>query len=212
MIASDGVELARVRDRDDLALVYTPGVPEVSAAIPEQPSLARSLTIKGNSVAVVSDGSAVLGLGDVGPEAAMPVMEGKALLFKECADIDAFPLCVDVSSSEELIAVGKAIAPTFGGINLEDIASPRCFEVERALKDALDIPVFHDDQHGTAVVVLAALMNAARATGRSLDDLRIVVRDLLVQLGQFVAEELAPRQPAADAVSAIPVRASAEPG
>jgi malate dehydrogenase (oxaloacetate-decarboxylating) len=165
----------RVRTRNDLSMAYTPGVGRVSRAISEDPEQVWDYTIRGNTVAVLTDGTAVLGLGDIGPEGALPVMEGKALLFKEFADIDAFPLCVDVSSAEELIAVGKAIAPTFGGINLEDIASPRCFEVEAALKDALDIPVFHDDQHGTAVVVLAALRNAARAIGRPLEELRIVM-------------------------------------
>jgi len=165
----------RVRTRNDLSMAYTPGVGRVSRAIADNPEQVWDFTFRGNTVAVLTDGTAVLGLGDIGPEAALPVMEGKALLFKEFADIDAFPVCVDVSNADELIAVGKAIAPTFGGINLEDIASPRCFEVERALKAALDIPVFHDDQHGTAVVVLAALMNAGRSTDRSLGDLRIVM-------------------------------------
>ena len=169
------VSSIRVRSPHDLSMAYTPGVGRVSRAIANDPSLVWEFTFRGNTVAVLTDGTAVLGLGDIGPEAALPVMEGKALLFKEFADIDAFPVCVNVSSADELIAVGKAIAPTFGGINLEDIASPRCFEVERALKEALDIPVFHDDQHGTAVVVLAALLNAARTTGRSLDELRIVM-------------------------------------
>jgi malate dehydrogenase (oxaloacetate-decarboxylating) len=165
----------RVRTRNDLSMAYTPGVGRVSRAIADHPDQVWDFTFRGNTVAVLTDGTAVLGLGDIGPEAALPVMEGKALLFKEFADIDAFPVCVDVSSADELIAVGKAIAPTFGGINLEDIASPRCFEVERALKAALDIPVFHDDQHGTAAVVLAALMNAARVTGRSMDSLNVVM-------------------------------------
>ncbi len=169
------VSSIRVRSRNDLSMAYTPGVGRVSRAIANDPSQVWEFTFRGNTVAVLTDGTAVLGLGDIGPEAALPVMEGKALLFKEFADIDAFPVCVNVSSADELIAVGKAIAPTFGGINLEDIASPRCFDVERALKEALDIPVFHDDQHGTAVVVLAALMNAARSTGRSLHELRIVM-------------------------------------
>jgi malate dehydrogenase (oxaloacetate-decarboxylating) len=164
-----------VRTRDDLAMAYTPGVGRVSRAIAENPSQVWDYTIRGNTVAVLTDGSAVLGLGDIGPEAALPVMEGKALLFKEFAGVNAFPICVRVSSAEELIAVGKAIAPTFGGINLEDIAAPRCFEVERALKEALDIPVFHDDQHGTAVVLLAALLNATRVVGKSLDKLRIAM-------------------------------------
>ena len=165
----------RVRTRDDLSMAYTPGVGRVSRAIADDATQVWDFTFRGNTVAVLTDGTAVLGLGDIGPEAALPVMEGKALLFKEFADIDAFPICVDVDSAEALIAVGKAIAPTFGGINLEDIASPRCFEVEDALKAALDIPVFHDDQHGTAVVVLAALTNAARHVGKSLDQLRVVM-------------------------------------
>ncbi|CAN5820268.1 ACT domain-containing protein [soil metagenome] len=165
----------RVRTRSDLSMAYTPGVGRVSRAIADDPEQVWDFTIRGNTVAVLTDGTAVLGLGDIGPEAAMPVMEGKAILFKEFADIDAFPVCVNVASAEELIAVGKAIAPTFGGINLEDIASPRCFEVEDALKAELDIPVFHDDQHGTAVVVLAALMNAARAVGKSFDEMRVVM-------------------------------------
>jgi malate dehydrogenase (oxaloacetate-decarboxylating) len=165
----------RVRTRDDLSMAYTPGVGRVSRAIADDVEQVWDFTFRGNTVAVLTDGTAVLGLGDIGPEAALPVMEGKALLFKEFADIDAFPVCVDVDSADELIAVGKAIAPTFGGINLEDIASPRCFEVEDALKEALDIPVFHDDQHGTAVVVLAALTNAARSVGKQLDELHIVM-------------------------------------
>ncbi|HSK95843.1 MAG TPA: NAD-dependent malic enzyme, partial [Euzebyales bacterium] len=164
-----------VRTRDDLSMAYTPGVGRVSTAIARDRSLVWDFMIRGNTVAVLTDGSAVLGLGDIGPEAALPVMEGKALLFKEFAGVDAFPVCVNTNSAEELIAVGRAIAPTFGGINLEDIAAPRCFEVERALKEMLDIPVFHDDQHGTAVVVLAALRNAARVVGKSLEDLRIVM-------------------------------------
>ncbi len=165
----------RVRTRDDLAMAYTPGVGRVSQAIADDAELVWDYTIRGNAVAVLTDGTAVLGLGDIGPEAALPVMEGKALLFKEFADIDAFPICVNASSADELVAVGRAIAPTFGGINLEDIASPRCFEVEDRLKEALDIPVFHDDQHGTAVVVMAALTNAARSVGKSLEQLRIVM-------------------------------------
>ena len=168
----------RVRTRDDLAMAYTPGVGRVSQAIADDPDLGWDFTIRNNTVAVLTDGTAVLGLGDVGATAALPVMEGKALLFKEFADIDAYPICVDVDSAEELITVGKAIAPTFGGINLEDIASPRCFEVEEALKRALDIPVFHDDQHGTAVVVLAALTNAARCVGKRFSDLRIVMQGM----------------------------------
>jgi malate dehydrogenase (oxaloacetate-decarboxylating) len=165
----------RVRTLDDLAMAYTPGVGRVSQAIADDVEQVWNYTIRGNTVAVLTDGSAVLGLGNIGPEAALPVMEGKALLFKEFANIDAFPICVRVSSAEELIAVGRAIAPTFGGINLEDIAAPRCFEVERVLKETLDIPVFHDDQHGTAVVVLAALRNAARVVGKSLDQMRVAM-------------------------------------
>ncbi|MBW3604356.1 MAG: NAD-dependent malic enzyme [Actinobacteria bacterium] len=164
-----------VRTRNDLSMAYTPGVGRVSRAIADDVDQVWDFTMRANTVAVLTDGTAVLGLGDIGPEAALPVMEGKAVLFKEFADIDAFPVCVNVRSADELIAVGKAIAPTFGGINLEDISSPRCFEVENALKEALDIPVFHDDQHGTAVVVLAALTNAARCVGKSLDQLRIVM-------------------------------------
>jgi malate dehydrogenase (oxaloacetate-decarboxylating) len=165
----------RVRTLDDLTMAYTPGVGRVSKAIADDPSLVWSYTIRSNAVAVMTDGSAVLGLGDIGPEAALPVMEGKALLFKEFANIDAFPVCVRVANAQELIAVGRAIAPTFGGINLEDIAAPRCFEVERVLKETLDIPVFHDDQHGTAVVVLAALSNAARVVGKSVEQMRITM-------------------------------------
>jgi len=164
-----------VRTRDDLSMAYTPGVGRVSHAIAQDNRLVWDYTMRANTVAILTDGSAVLGLGNIGPEAALPVMEGKAVLFKEFAEVDAFPVCVNTSSAEELIAVGKAIAPTFGGINLEDIAAPRCFEVERELKAALDIPVFHDDQHGTAVVVLAAIRNAARVTDKSLETLRIVM-------------------------------------
>ena len=136
---------------------------------------AHEYTIKKNSVAVVSDGTAVLGLGDIGPEAAMPVMEGKAVLFKEFADVDAFPICLDTKDPEEIVAIVKALAPTFGGINLEDISSPRCFDIENRLIEELDIPVFHDDQHGTAIVVLAALLNACRLTGRRIEDLRVAM-------------------------------------
>src|SRR6202051_3975365 len=144
-------------------MAYTPGVRRVA------------MTIKGNTVAVVSDGSAVLGLGDIGPRAAMPVMEGKAMLFKEFGGVDAFPICLDTKDTEEIIAVVKAIAPGFGGINLEDISAPRCFEIEDRLKAELDIPVFHDDQHGTAIVVLAALLNALRITGKPIGDVHMVV-------------------------------------
>jgi malate dehydrogenase (oxaloacetate-decarboxylating) len=162
-----------LRSRDDLSMAYTPGVGRVSSAIADDPDRVWELTIKGNSVAVLTDGTAVLGLGDIGPEAALPVMEGKAILFKEFAGIDAYPVCVRVQGPDELVAVAKAIAPGFGGINLEDVAAPACFEVEERLRDELDIPVFHDDQHGTAVVVLGALLNAARVVGKPLGDLRV---------------------------------------
>ena len=164
-----------LRTADDLSMAYTPGVARVCSAIASDPDKAFQYTIKRNTVAVVSDGTAVLGLGDIGPAAAMPVMEGKAMLFKEFAGVDAFPLCVDTKDSEEIIATVKAIAPGFGGINLEDIAAPRCFEIEQRLKAELSIPVFHDDQHGTAVVVLAALLNACKLTGRCLEDVRVLV-------------------------------------
>jgi malate dehydrogenase (oxaloacetate-decarboxylating) len=164
-----------LRTRDDLSMAYTPGVARVSMAIHDDPAKAFALTIKGNTVAVVSDGTAVLGLGDIGPEAAMPVMEGKAMLFKEFAGVDAFPLCIDTKDTEEIIAFVKAVAPTFGGINLEDISAPRCFEIERRLRAELDIPVFHDDQHGTAIVVLAALLNALKIVGKRPEDVSVVV-------------------------------------
>jgi len=164
-----------VRTRDDLSMAYTPGVARVSQAIAADPARAWELTVKANTVAVVSDGTAVLGLGDIGPEAAMPVMEGKALLFKELAGVDAFPLCLATTDVDEIVAVVTAVAPTFGGINLEDIAAPRCFEVERRLRSTLDIPVFHDDQHGTAIVVLAALLNALRVVEKAPDAVRVVV-------------------------------------
>jgi malate dehydrogenase (oxaloacetate-decarboxylating) len=164
-----------VETRDDLSMVYTPGVARVCMAIKDDPEKAWPLTIKGNAIAVVTDGTAVLGLGDIGPTAAMPVMEGKALLFRDLAGVDAFPLCLDTHDTEEIIRFVKAIAPTFGGINLEDISAPRCFEIERRLQAELDIPVFHDDQHGTAIVVLAALLNALRVVGKRADDARIVV-------------------------------------
>ncbi|RBQ15481.1 NAD-dependent malic enzyme [Spongiactinospora rosea] len=164
-----------VRDADDLSLAYTPGVARVCSAIADTPALAADYTWVSRVVAVVSDGTAVLGLGDIGPAAAMPVMEGKALLFKEFAGVDAVPICLDCTGVEELVETVARLAPSFGGINLEDISAPRCFEVEDRLRERLDIPVFHDDQHGTAIVVLAALQNAARLTGRSLGDLRAVV-------------------------------------
>jgi malate dehydrogenase (oxaloacetate-decarboxylating) len=161
--------------REDLSLAYTPGVARVCAAIAERPALARDYTWVGHTVAVVTDGSAVLGLGNIGPRAAMPVMEGKAVLFKQFGGVDAVPICLDTQDTDEIVRIVTALAPSFGGINLEDIASPRCFEIERRLDEALDIPVFHDDQHGTAIVVLAALRNAATLLGRKLADLRIVV-------------------------------------
>src|ERR671917_398341 len=159
------VSKAPLKTRADLSMAYTPGVARVCEAISRDPEKAFTLTIKRNTVAVVSDGTAVLGLGDIGPAAPMPVMEGKAMLFKEFAGIDAFPLCVDTKDTEEIIAFVKAVAPTFGGVNLEDISAPRCFEIERRLRAELDIPVFHDDQHGTAVVGLAALGNALPGVG-----------------------------------------------
>jgi malate dehydrogenase (oxaloacetate-decarboxylating) len=164
-----------LRTRDDLSMAYTPGVARVCLAIAEDRQKAFQYTIKRNTVAVVSDGTAVLGLGDIGPEAAMPVMEGKAMLFKEFAGVDAFPICLSTKDPDEIVAAVAAMAPGFGGINLEDISAPRCFEIEERLKDLLDIPVFHDDQHGTAVVVLAALLNACRLTGRRIEDLRVLV-------------------------------------
>jgi len=161
--------------RDMLSMAYTPGVARVCEAIAVEPRKAWQLTIKGNAVAVVSDGTAVLGLGDIGPEAAMPVMEGKAMLFKEFAGIDAYPICLRTKKPDEIVATVKHLAVGFGGINLEDISAPRCFEIERKLQEQLDIPVFHDDQHGTAVVVLAALLNALRLIKQKLDRLRIVI-------------------------------------
>ncbi len=164
-----------VKTREALSRAYTPGVARVCMAIAEDKEKAYNLTIKNNMVAVVSDGTAVLGLGDIGPEGAMPVMEGKAMLFKEFGGVDAFPLCVDSKDPEEIIKFCKMIAPTFGGINLEDISAPRCFVIEDRLKKELDIPVFHDDQHGTAVVVLAGLINALKIVGKKIEDIRVVV-------------------------------------
>jgi malate dehydrogenase (oxaloacetate-decarboxylating) len=164
-----------LRDRDDLAMAYTPGVARVCMAIAEAPEQVHRYTMKSNTVAVVTDGTAVLGLGDIGPDAALPVMEGKAVLFKEFGGVDAVPVCLRVSSPDELVETVQRMEPMFGGINLEDIAAPHCFEVERRLADTLSIPVFHDDQHGTAVVVLAALRNACRLVGKSLPDLRVVL-------------------------------------
>ncbi|MEC3994452.1 NAD-dependent malic enzyme [Actinacidiphila sp. DG2A-62] len=164
-----------IRNRDDLSMVYTPGVARVCMAIAENPEDARRLTIKRNSVAVVTDGSAVLGLGNIGPRAALPVMEGKAALFKRFAGIDAWPLCLDTQDTDQIVEIVTAIAPGFAGINLEDISAPRCFEIEARLREALDIPVFHDDQHGTAIVVLAALTNALRCVGKEIGALRVVM-------------------------------------
>ena len=164
-----------LRDADDLSMAYTPGVARVCMAIHEDESTSHELTIRKNTVAIVSDGTAVLGLGDIGPAAAMPVMEGKALLFKEFAGVDAFPICLDVDTPEDIIETVIRLAPTFGGINLEDIAAPGAFEVEAALREALNIPVFHDDQHGTAVVALAALENAVRITGKDFSEIRCVI-------------------------------------
>jgi malate dehydrogenase (oxaloacetate-decarboxylating) len=164
-----------LKTRDDLSMVYTPGVARVCLAIADDEDKAFQYTIKRNTVAVVSDGTAVLGLGDIGPRAAMPVMEGKCCLFKEFGGVDAFPICLDTTDPEEIVRAVKAIAPGFGGINLEDISAPRCFEIEDRLKEELDIPVFHDDQHGTAVVVMAALLNAVKLTGRRLGDLNVLV-------------------------------------
>ncbi len=164
-----------LKTKDDLSIAYTPGVAAVCLFIADDKKLARTLTLKGRTVAVVSDGSAVLGLGNLGPEAALPVMEGKCALFKQFAGVDAFPLVLGTQDTEEIIAAVKAIAPTFGGINLEDISAPRCFEIEERLRTELNIPVFHDDQHGTAVVVLAALINALRVTKREMRQTRIVI-------------------------------------
>ncbi|HSK24625.1 MAG TPA: NAD-dependent malic enzyme [Egicoccus sp.] len=161
--------------RDDLSMAYTPGVARVCRAIVEHPEDARRLTIKGNSVAIVTDGTAVLGLGDIGPEAAMPVMEGKAALFKRFANVDAWPICLSTTDPDAIVAAVEAIAPGFGGINLEDISAPRCFEIERRLRESLDIPVFHDDQHGTAIVVMAALINALRLVGKEMSELTVAL-------------------------------------
>ncbi len=166
---------APVNDRDDLSMAYTPGVARVCMAIHDDPALSHRYTIRKNTVAIVSNGTAVLGLGDIGPEAAMPVMEGKALLFKEFGGVDGFPVCINARTADEVVDFVERIAPTFGGINLEDIKAPECFEIEERLKASLDIPVFHDDQHGTAVVTLAALWNALKITGKKMEDLSVVI-------------------------------------
>ncbi len=165
----------KVETREDLSLAYTPGVAEPCKAIHEDKEKVYTYTSKGNLVAIVSDGSAVLGLGDIGPEAAMPVMEGKAILFKNFADVDAFPICLDTNDVDEIVKTVKYLAPTFGGINLEDISAPRCFEIEEKLKEILDIPVFHDDQHGTAIVVLAGLVNALKLVNKSFETIKVVI-------------------------------------
>ena len=187
------VSKAPLKTRDDLSMAYTPGVARICTAIADDRDSAWNLTIKRNTVAVVSDGTAVLGLGDIGPEAAMPVMDGKAVLFKEFGGVDAFPLCLATKDVDEIVAICRAVAPTFGGINLEDISAPRCFEIERRLRETLDIPVFHDDQHGTAIVTLAGLVNALKVVGKRLEDVTIVltgvgaagvaVTDILLQGG-----------------------------
>ncbi|MEX5295872.1 NAD-dependent malic enzyme [Kocuria sp. CPCC 205268] len=164
-----------LRNRDDLSRAYTPGVARVCMAIHDNPEDARRLTIKRNTVAVVTDGTAVLGLGDIGPAAALPVMEGKAALFKAFAGVDAWPVCLDTTDTDEIVRIVKAMAPVYGGINLEDIAAPRCFEIEARLREELDIPVFHDDQHGTAIVALAALFNALRVVDKQIGDIKVVV-------------------------------------
>lgn len=169
------VSKAKVNSKEDLAVAYTPGVAEPCRKIKENREDVYKYTMKGNTVAVISDGTAVLGLGDIGPEAAMPVMEGKAVLFKEFAGINAVPICIDTKDTEEIIKFVKQIAPTFGGINLEDIAAPRCFEIEERLKKELNIPVFHDDQHGTAIVVLAAVLNALKVAKKQVENVKVVV-------------------------------------
>ncbi|MBI5627439.1 MAG: NAD-dependent malic enzyme, partial [Candidatus Rokubacteria bacterium] len=163
-----------VKGRDDLSMVYTPGVARVCMAIHDDPQKVYTLTVKQNCVAVVTDGTAVLGLGDIGPRAAIPVMEGKAVLFKELAGVDAFPLCLATKDVDEIVGIVRAVSPIFGGINLEDISAPRCFEIEERLRKELDIPVFHDDQHGTAVVVLAALLNALQVVKKKISDVKVV--------------------------------------
>jgi len=166
---------APMKTRDGLSMAYTPGVARVCHAIHQNPEDVYKLTIKRNMVAIVTDGTAVLGLGDIGPEAALPVMEGKAMLFKKFADVNAFPICLNTKDTEEIIRIVKAISPGFGGINLEDISAPRCFEIERRLKEELDIPVIDDDQHGTAVVVVAALINALKLVNKRVEDIKLVM-------------------------------------
>ncbi len=185
------VPLIEIKDKNDLSLTYTPGVAEVSKAIAEDPKKVWDYTIKSHTVAVVSDGSAVLGLGNIGPEAALPVMEGKALLFKSLGGVDAFPICLDTQDNAEIIRTVKLIAPNFGGINLEDICAPRCFEIEDALQD-LGIPVMHDDQHGTAVVVLAGLINATKVAGKKMEKLKVVISGAGAA-GTAIAKLLIPR-------------------
>jgi malate dehydrogenase (oxaloacetate-decarboxylating) len=182
-----------IAHRDDLSMAYTPGVAKVCTHIHENPMTSFNLTIRKNTVAVVTDGSAVLGLGNIGPEAAMPVMEGKAMLFKEFGGVDAFPICLATQDAEEIIAIVKALTPTFGGINLEDIAAPKCFEIERRLKKELDIPVFHDDQHGTAAVVIAAMINSLKLVDKQAENIKVVIsgvgaagtacKDMLLAMG-----------------------------
>lgn len=198
-----------LRTRDDLSRAYTPGVARVCTAIANHPEDARRLTIKRNTVAVVTDGSAVLGLGNIGPAAALPVMEGKAALFKKFADVDAWPVCLDTQDTEEIIRTVQLLAPVYGGINLEDIAAPRCFEIEARLRDLLDIPVFHDDQHGTAVVVLAALRNALRVVGKDMNDVRITVCGVGAA-GSAIIRLLLPLGPAS--VTAVDVDGIVHPG
>jgi malate dehydrogenase (oxaloacetate-decarboxylating) len=169
------VSKTKIKDMHDLVVVYTPGVAEPCRKIHQDTSLVYKYTTKGNMVAVVTDGNAVLGLGDIGPEAALPVMEGKAILFKHFAGVDAFPICLATKDPDKIVEAVTLIAPSFGGINLEDISAPRCFEIERRLKETLDIPVFHDDQHGTAVIVLAGLINALKVVDKEIDKIKIVV-------------------------------------
>ena len=169
------VSKVKIDTRDDLSTAYTPGVAEPCKMINKNKEDAYKYTAKGNLIAVVTDGTAVLGLGDIGPEAGMPVMEGKAILFKEFGDVNAVPICLDTKDPDEIVQTVKNIAPTFGGINLEDISAPRCFEIERRLKEELDIPIFHDDQHGTAVVVSAGIINALKIVGKKMEDIKVVV-------------------------------------